>query len=211
MDELGLVGVILLVGFCVLYIVGGIVFRKKGKPALWNSLLVGGVVLLLAVIFRGNYLFLRLPSFESKSGIVFMIWVCLLSLTTGYYGKYRKGDAAYQWNVLFVRPTVLEIGFTGLVLPYLHHVSFLQNWIPLIIIPVTLGVVIVAVIQAILNIIDKEYRMNLWIQIIYDIIVTSFNAILVMFTQSVWVILLPRGLYALTGLYRSKKHKKANN
>ena len=60
-------------------------------------------------------------------------------------------------------------------------------------------------IQAILNIIDKEYRMNLWIQIINDIIVTSLNGILVMGTQSVWVALLPRGLYALTGLYRSKK------
>ena len=211
MDELGLVGVILLAGLCVLYIVGGIVFRKKGKPALWNSLLFGCVVLLLSVIFRGNYLFLRIPSFESKSIIVVLIYVSLFSAVTGYYGKYMKGDAAYQWNVSFVRPTVLEIGFTGLVLPYLHHVSFLQNWVPLIIIPVTLGLIIVAVIQAILNIIDKEYRMNLWIQIIYDIIVTSLNGILVMGTQSVWVILLPRGLYALTRLYRSKKHKKVSN
>ena len=80
MDELGLVGVILLAGLCVLYIVGGIIFRKKGKPALWNSLLFGGVVLLLAVIFRGNYLFLRLPSFESKSGIVVLIYVSLFRL-----------------------------------------------------------------------------------------------------------------------------------
>ena len=211
MTDVGLTGVILLAGLCVLYISGGILFRKIGKPALWNSLLFGCVVLLLSVIFRGNYLFLRIPSFESKSVIGVIIWVCLFSLTTGYYGKYMKGDAAYKWNISFVRPVVLEIGFTGLVLPYLHHVSFLQNWVPLIIIPVTLGVVIVAVIQAVLNIIDKEYRMNLWIQIIYDIIVTSLNAILVMGTQSVWVALLPRGLYALTGLYRSKKHKKASN
>ena len=211
MDELGLVGVILLVGFCVLYIVGGIVFRKKGKPALWNSLLFGGVVLLLAVIFRGNYLFLRLPSFESKSAIVILIYASLFSAVTGYYGKYMKGDAAYQWNVSFVRPVVLEIGFTGLVLPYLHHVPILQKWIPLIVLPITLGLAVVIAIQVVLNIIDKEYRMKLWTQILYDIMIVSLDGILVMATQSVWVVLLPRGLYALTRLYRIKKHKKVSN
>lgn len=211
MDELGMVGVILLVGLCVLYIVGGIIFRKKGKPALWNSLLFGCVVLLLAVIFRGNYLFLRLPSFGSKSGIVVLIYVSLFSAVTGYYGKYMKGDAAYKWNVSFVRPVVLEIGFTGLVLPYLHHVPILQNWVTLIVLPVTLGLVIVVAIQVVLNIIDKEYRMKLLTQILTDIMIISLNGILVMGTQSVWVALLPRGLYGLTRLYRSKKHKKVIN
>ena len=130
---------------------------------------------------------------------------------TGYYGKYMKGDTAYKWNVSFIRPTVLEIGFTGLVLPYLHHVSFLQNWVTLIVLPVTLGLVIVVAIQVVLNIIDKEYRMKLLTQILTDIMIISLNGILVMGTQSVWVIFLPRGLYGLTRLYRSKKHKKASN
>ena len=210
MTGLGLIGVFLLVGLCVLYIIGGIVFRKIGKPALWNSLLFGCVVLLLSVIFRGNYLF-RIPSFESKSVIVFLIYASLFSAVTGYYGKYMKEDTAYKWNVSFVRPTVLEIGFTGLVLPYLHHVSILQTWIPLIVFPITLGLLVVIAIQVVLNIIDKEYRMKFWTQILNDIMIIGLNGLLVMATQSVWVTLLPRGLYALTRLYRSKKHKKVSN
>lgn len=195
-----MIGVVLYLVLCAAYVGGSFFFRKQGKPSIWNSLVFASIVCLLAVILRPNYL-LRLPDIVNTNSIMVLIYSSILSLIVGYYGKYAKENGAYRWNVWFIRPLVLEIGFTGLILPYIHSNSFLRKWIDVGLLPVTIGILIVAATETILNIIDKEYRMKLQNQILYDMVAVIFNALLVVMTGSVWLVMIPRGVYVLSRWY----------
>lgn len=182
---------------CVAYVGGSFFFQKKKKPSIWNSLTFGGLLCLLACIFRGNYL-LRLPNTQNTTSIMVLIYASIAALIAGYGGTCWKEKATYKWNILFLRPVVLELGFAGLALPCLHQIPFLQNGMYLGIIPMTFGMFLVIVTEVILNVIDKEYRIKLWKQLLYGIIMVSLTTLLIVMTGSVWLTLIPRGIYALT-------------
>lgn len=203
-----MLGLILFVILCVVYAGGAFFFRKKEKPSIWNSLIFGSIVFFLAIIFKPNYL-LRLPNTDNTNSIMALIYSSILSLIVGYYGKYKRESRAYRLNVSFIRPVVLELGFTGLVLPYIHSISFLGKWMDVGLFPLTFGILIVTTAEVILNTIDREYRMKLWKQILYDMAAVILNALLIVMTDSVWLVLIPRGIYALSRWYGGYRLKNS--
>ena len=182
---------------CAAYVGGSFFFRKKQKPSAWNSLVFGVLVCLLAFIFRGNYL-LRLPNIQNSNSVMILIYASIASLISGYGGSCWREKTAYKWNILFLRPVLLELGFAGLALPCLHQIPFLQNTMYLAFIPLTFGMLLTTVTEVILNIIDKEYRIKLWKQLLYGIIMVSLTTLLIVATSSVWLSLVPRTIYGLT-------------
>lgn len=202
-----MIGIILLVVLCMVYVGGSIFFKKKEKPAIWNSIFFFVVTVLLALIFRNNCL-LRLPDFDRyesamsgygklfyASPVMLLIISIVISGVAGSYGEFMKGDKAYKWNTLFIRPLVLEIGFCGLVLPYLYSIKILGYGIGLIMIPLSLAMILVIVVQVVLNLIEKEWRMKMWLQILFDLVTISLNTALVFWTNSVWLVVIPHVVY----------------
>lgn len=202
-----MIGIMLLVVLCGVYVGGFIFFKKKEKPAIWNSLCFCIVAVVLALIFRENYLF-HLPDFEKYESAMYgygklfyanpamlLIISCVINGVAGSYGEVVRGDKSYKWNLLFFRPVVLEIGFIGLVLPYLHRIKLLGYGIGLVMIPLTIAMMIVVVTQVVLNLIEKEWRMRMWLQILFDVFIISINAAIVCWTNSVWLVVIPQGLY----------------
>lgn len=147
-----------------------------------------------------------------------LIYACIASVIAGHGGPCwnvlcngpklqvlsHNANPGYKWNVLLLRPVVLELGFAGLALPYLHQIPFLQNGLYLGIIPLTFGMFLTAVTEVLLNVIDKEYRIKLWKQLLYGIIMVSLTTLLIIMTGSVWLTLIPRGIYALTNHYNHR-------
>lgn len=193
-------GVVLLIMLSVVYVCGNLFFRKKGKLSVWNTLVFGVVVFFLTFVFSPNYL-LRLPNFKNTNSVMALVFAGVPSIIIGYYGKYEKENKVYKWNVWFLRPVVLELGFTGLAMPYLHTISFMGKMLDVGIMMVSVGMLLVAVVQAVLNIIDKELRMVWWKQLIYDMVILCLNMALVLISDSVWLALIPRGLYAISRAY----------
>lgn len=62
----------------------------------------------------------------------------------------------------------------------------------------------VTVTKVLLNVIDKEYRIKLWKQLLYGIIMVSLTTLLIIMTGSVWLTIIPRGIYALTNHYNHR-------
>lgn len=57
--------------------------------------------------------------------------------------------------------------------------------------------------------IDKEYRMKLGRQIIYDFLSISLNTLLVIVTDSIWLALISNVVYALCRWYRMHRLSKS--
>lgn len=178
---------------CIAYVIGAFFLQKKEKSSVWNSLIFSVVVLILALILRPN-LILSIPKVHDSFFYVILVFMIGFAWFVGYYGKYTKGSKVYKLNLFLIRPVVLEIGFCGVAMFCLGDLTLNMAVImPLVIVAVT-----------ILNLVEREYRMAVKRQIIFDIIFTFFDMLLAGATLSVWPIIIPHVVYAL-GKWRGEK------
>ena len=199
-------GILLFFILTIIYVGGSIFCRKKETPTVWNSLAFLGITMLLSLLFRHNYI-LRLPQPEDNNYLMCLIYSGVICILCGVYGKYMKGDKTYQCNALFLRSLILDIGFAGLVLPYLHEISIMTYLIDVGFVMLSIGMICTVAAEVTLNLIGGEYHMSVPRQIAFDLVITILNTLLIYMTTSVWLALIPRGIYALCRVWKNRRLK----
>lgn len=200
---------LLLVVFMALYFVIVNICRKKNLKDYIENLIWGAIVLVTAIFLKGNYIY-RLPSSDDTNYIIIIILVIIVEICYAELGRYYRKGKVYDWNVYLIRPTIIEMGLKGLVLPYLMNIPGIKIWFNMLIMGMTGAVLIIVACEILLNTYKGEYigyqKNHYWSAILIGLL----NGILTLVTESVLIAVLLRILFGIL-LYKKSVEVKSLN